>query len=200
MSTVKLITDNILDLTPDFWLKVGDKIHDWVSDDADKGIMQDNTSMHQYTSPEYVRYKKNNMRRFTKGKGQTFSDKEGYFFGQTHFKSPKVTAKYKGRSYGAGDRLKGYEAGVLSNQTSFVNMRLTSKTLNSLKGKNPTTNSITMHFDGTPAGILTGNRDRGYDIIGLRGENIGKIKKRILAEFMKNSKTDIPPTIIIEVK
>ena len=196
---VKLITDNILDLTPDFWMKTGDKIHDWVSDDADKGIMQDNTSMHQYTSPEYVRYKKNNMRRFTKGKGQTFSDKEGYFFGQTHFKSPKVTAKYKGRSYGAGDRLKGYEAGVLSTQTAFVNMRLTSKTLNSLKGKNPTTNSITMQFDGTPAGILTGNRDRGYDIIGLNDKNREQVKQKILKQFDENIRKTIAPTIIIEV-
>ena len=91
--------------------------------------------------------------------------------GKHILRSTKVTAKYKGREYGAGDRLKGYATGGLSNETAFVNMRLTSKTLNSLTGINPTTDSITMSFKGTPAGILTGNRDRGYDIIGLNDKN-----------------------------
>jgi len=195
---VKLITDNILDLTTQFWSEVGVEIKRLVPEDADKGIMQDNTSMHQYTSPEYVRYKKNNMRRFTTGKGQTFSDKEGYFFGQTYFRNKKVTAKYKDRDYGAGKRLKGYATGVLSNQTSFVNMRLTSKTLNSLTGKNPTTTSITMAFKGTPAGILTGNRDRGYDIIGLNNKNREKVRQRLIKQFNNNLKKGgtLPPVII----
>ena len=182
---VKLITDNILDLTTQFWDEVGDKIHDWVGDDADKGTMQDNTSNHHYTSPQYVKYKKNDMRRLTIDKGKK--------------KGKKVTTQYKGREYGAGKRLKGYETGGLSNQTSFVNMRLTSKTLNSLKPKSSTKVSVTMHFDQTPAGILTGNRDRGYDIIGLNTINREKVRQRLIKAFGDNLRKAGNPPIIIEV-
>ena len=173
---VKLITDNILDLTPDFWLKVGDKIHDWVLDDCRAGIMQDNTANHAYQSKQYMKYKANRMERFT-------------------------TRKYKdGTVANKGTKLKSLGAtSVVSTQINPVNMILTQRTINGLMGKNPTKDSITMHFNGIPAGILTGNRDRGYDIIGLNDKNREKVKQKILNQFDENIRKTIAPTIIIEV-
>ena len=179
---VKLITDNILDLTPQFWTETGDEIHDIVLDDCRAGIMQDNTSGHSYKSLQYMKYKANRMERFTT---------RTYKKGTKNIPAGKVARK--------GTKLEALRnTSVVSTQINPVNMILTQRTINSLKGKNPTTISITMAFVDTPAGILKGNRDRGYDIIGLNNKNREKVRQRVIKQFNNNLKKGgtLPPVII----
>ena len=185
---VKLITDNILDLTPDFWLKVGDKIHDWVLDDCRAGIMQNNTSGHAYKSEWYKKYKANEMRKF----------------GRTERISLNIMTKKGTRKRITVDkkpgRLKGYETvPIVSTQINPVNMILTQRTINSLHPKASTKDSVTMAFAPDKTGLLNGNRDRGYDIIGLNDKNREQVKQKILNQFDENIRKTIAPTIIIEV-
>ena len=176
MSIVKLITDNILDLTPQFWDETGVFIQGYVLDDCRAGVMQNNTSGHAYKSPQYMKYKANRMERFT-------------------------TRKYKDGSVGKkGTKLKALATvPIVSTQINPVNMILSQRTINSLKGKSATKDSITMAFAPDKTGILTGNRDRGYDIIGLNDKNREKVKQRLLNQFDENIRKTIAPTIIIEV-
>jgi len=173
---VKLITDNILDLTPQFWLEIGKSIQGYVLDDCRAGIMQDNTANHSYKSPQYMKYKANRMERFT-------------------------TRKYKdGTVANKGTKLKSLGAtSVVSTQIYPVNMILTQRTINSLHPKASTKDSVTMAFAPDKTGLLNGNRDRGYDIIGLNDKNREQVKQKILNQFNENIRKTIAPTIIIEV-
>ena len=200
---VKLITDNILNLTPQFWKERGVDIKKWVLDDCLNGKMQNGNSNYQYKSAQYKLYKANDMKRMTVGKakdtGYTFNLAGDIRYLNLYFRNRKAKFTQK-NPMGSGKRLKAY-AGIpiASNDVSKVTMVLTQRTVNSLHPKSSTENSVTMAFAPDKTKLLLGNRDRGYDIIGLNGDNIGKIKKKILAEFVKNSKTNVPPTISITV-
>lgn len=173
-----LITNNILNLTPQFWDETGVFIQGYVLDDCRAGIMQDNTSNHAYKSAQYQKYKANRMERFT-------------------------TRKYKTGYVGnKGTKLKALATvPIVSTQTNPVNMILSQRTINSLHPKASNNNGVTMAFGADKTGILTGNRARGYDIIGLNDKNREKVRQRIIKEFNKNIKNSgAPPTIIIEVK
>lgn len=165
----------VLLLTADFWKKLGvgsnNCIKFWIKEDASKGIMQNNTSGYQY-SEQYAKYKANDMRRFTvdyiKKNGKT------------------------GRKPGEGKRLGsstgkiGYATGSLSNETAFVNMRLTGATLDGLDAKTSDENSVTMAFNSADTQKLLGCRELGYDIIGLNTENTEKARQRIIEAYKKN--------------
>lgn len=173
-----LITNNILNLTPQFWDETGVFIQGYVLDDCRDGVMQDNTEGHSYAPGSYVKYKANRMERFT-------------------------TRKYKTGYIGnKGTKLKAFSTvPIVSTQTNPVNMILSQRTVNSLHPKASDNNGVTMAFGADKTGILTGNRDRGYDIIGLNDKNREKVRQRIIKEFNNNIKNSgAPSTIIIEVK
>ena len=173
----------ITNLPPGFWSQLArgsnQSINYWVKEDCKQGIMQNGTSNHQY-SEQYARYKANDMRRFTSGKPR--------------------------KKTGKGDRLKSYEGlgglkgiSLDSTDVSKVTMILTGLTTNALKEKTHTSNSLTMVFEGVNSKLLTGNRDRGYDIIGLNDKNRDKVKQKLLNEFKKNV-AKLPKKIEIDLR
>ena len=190
----------ILKLPPNFWerLAVGsnDCIWFWVKEDALNGIMQDGSSNHQYQSEQYKRYKSNDMRRFTTGTPASVSIKGKK---DLYFKNPKVTTKYKGRVYGSGERLAGYKSGALNNDVSKVNLHLTGLMMSGLHLKSKTENSLTMSFNPDDEGKVTGNKDNGYDVVGLRGENKEKVRERLLDAYIANT-SKLPKKVVIEIK
>lgn len=193
------IPNKIVRFTPQFWLKLGGLVPKWVKDDALKGIMQNNGHDYHYRSKEYMKYKANNMRRFTKGEGKTFSDKEGFFFGKTFFDNKKAkTGKKTG--FTTGDRLKAYKGiSIESTDVSKVNMTLTGRTINSLHPKTSDDVSVTMAFAPAYGGIVLGNKQRGYDITGLNNENLKKVRNLILQQLDNNAKKELGKKIVINI-
>lgn len=189
----------IIKLPPTFWerLAVGsnDCIWFWVKEDALNGIMQDGTSNHQYKSETYKRYKENDMRRFTTGTPAMVSIK-----GQKdlYFKNPKVTTKYKGRTYGSGERLAGYKSGALNNDVSKVNLHLTGLMMDGLHKKAQTENSVTMSYNPEDEGKVIGNKDNGYDVVGLNDANKEKVRQRIVDAYGSNI-SKLPKKIVINI-
>ena len=188
----------ILKLPSGFWDKLAfgsdQSIWFWVKEDAKKGIMQDGSSNHQY-SEQYARYKKNDMRRFTTGTPASVSIKGKK---DLYFDNPKVTTKYKGRKYGGGDRLAGYKAETLDNETKFVNMKLTGRLLDGLHKESSTENSLTMTYNPEDWGKAVGNKERGYDIIGLNDANQEKVRQRLLDTYKQNV-SKLPKKVVINI-
>lgn len=193
------IPNKIVRFTPQFWLKVGGLVPKWVKDDALKGIMQNNGHNYHYRSKEYMRYKANSMRRFTKGEGKTFSDKEGFFFGKTFFDNKKAKTSKK-TGFTTGDRLKAYKGiSIESTDVSKVNMTLTGRTINSLHPKTSDDVSVTMAFAPAYGGIVLGNKQRGYDVTGLNNENLKKVRNLILQQLDNNAKKELGKKIVINI-
>lgn len=193
------IPNKIVRFTPQFWLKLGGLVPKWVKDDALKGLMQNNGHDYHYRSKEYMRYKANNMRRFTKGEGKTFSDKEGFFFGKTFFNNKKAKTSKK-TGFTTGDRLKAYKGiSIESTDISKVNMTLTGRTINSLHPKTSDDVSVTMAFSPAYGGIVLGNKQRGYDVTGLNNENLKKVRNLILQQLDNNAKKELGKKIVINI-
>jgi hypothetical protein len=195
----KLISDKVVRFKPEFWLKLGGLIPKWIKDDALMGKMQNNGQGYHYRSKSYMKYKANAMRRFTKGQGKTFSDKEGFFYGQTYFKNKKAGINKK-TGHTTGSRLSGYETvPIQSTDVSKVNMVLTGRTLDSLHPKTSDDTSVTMAFGVGKGGIVLGNKQRGYNVIGLSNDNKKKVRNLILAQLDNNLKKEIGKTIVINI-
>ena len=192
--------NQILKLPQDFWDKLAsgsnESIWFWVKEDALRGIMQDGSSNHQYKSAEYKKYKANDMRRFTTGTPASVSIKGKK---DLYFNNPKVTTQYKGRKYGSGDRLSGYKSGALNNDISKVNLHLTGNMMNGSHKKSSTENSLTMSYNPEDEGKVVGNKEQGYDVVGLRSENKAKVKQRLLDAYIKNI-GHLPRKVVIEIK
>lgn len=192
------ISNKVMRLTPNFWMKLGGLVPKWVKDDALKGLMQNGAQNLHYKSREYIKYKANQMRRFTKGQGKTFSDKEGFFFGQTYFKNKKAGINKKG--IGTGDRLKEYKGiPIQSTDVSKINMTLTGRTIDSLHPKTSDDTGVLMAFSPAYGGIVIGNRQRGYDITGLNEQNKKKVHDLIVAQLDENLRKEIKGKIVIEI-
>jgi hypothetical protein len=182
---------NLIKIPKAYWLQIGELVSGWVQKDARAGIMQDNTQGHQY-STEYAKRKATGMYRTTTGEGKTFSDKEGYFFGKTHFQNKKAK--------GQGERLKGYwKALPTSRDVSKVTMELTGLTLNGLHPKDETEISVTMAFPPASTKLLLGNKARGYDIIGLNTKNRDRVKAKIIQQLDENLRKQIGKKIVINI-
>lgn len=189
----------ILKLPQNFWDRLATGSNEciwfWVKEDALNGIMQDGSSNHQYKSEQYKKYKANDMRRFTTGTPAMVSIK-----GQKdlYFKNPKVTTKYKGRTYGSGERLAGYKSGALNNDVSKVNLHLTGLMMDGLHKKSQTENSLTMSFNPNDEGKVIGNKENGYDVVGLNDANQEKVRKRLLDAYTQNI-SKLPKKIVINI-
>ena len=193
------ISNKIARFTPKFWLKIGGLVPQWVKADALDGVMQNEVYNYRYKSKDYIRYKANQMRRFTKGEGKTFSDKEGYFFGKTYFQNKKAKLSKK-TGFTTGDRLKAYKGiSIESTDVSKVNMTLTGRTINSLHPKTSDDVSVTMAFAPAYGGIVLGNKQRGYDVTGLNNRNKTKVRELILQQLDDNAKKEIKGKIVINI-
>lgn len=181
-----------------FWKELGGKIPFWVKEDALKGLMQDNKQNLRYKSETYKKYKANDMRRFTRGEGKTFSDKEGYFYGKTYFTNKKAGFS-KSKGFGTGQRLKEYKGQPIeSRDTQFVNLTLTGKMINSLKPKNSGEDWVIMAFSPDQAGKVIGNKRYGYNVVGLNDKNKLKVKAAMITE-MKKRQLELPKKLVINV-
>ncbi|HOI28205.1 MAG TPA: hypothetical protein PLZ15_00490 [Melioribacteraceae bacterium] len=197
---MKLRLDKNINLGKSFWKKLGANIIKWVRDDFQRGIFQNNKSGLDYKSDEYKKYKANDMRRFTTGEGQTFSDKTGYFFGKTYFHNKKAKQK-KGKSYTTGQRLKEYYGtSIESHQTGYVDMTLTGQLKKGLAVKDVSDNSVTLGYNSADAGKIEGNRKYGREVVGLNDNNIEKTRDMIIQEMKKNLLSGMQGDINIEIK
>ena len=143
----------IFDIKKSFWLRMGEKVRDWIIKDSDNGLLQ--SGVHHYRSKQYMKYKKNYMKTFT-----TRTYKKGKMSGRTKTIGTNLES-VKGQS-------------VVSNMTSAVNMKLTGRTLQGLHAESATDNSVTMAFRPKDADKIIGNEELGRVIAGLSEKNIQK--------------------------
>ena len=196
------LTD-ILKLPDGFWSKLAagstESIQKWIELDALNGIMQDNTSNHQYKSESYKKYKANGMYRTTTGIGKGYGVRYNKKTGNLN----AVPLYFKNKK-GVGVRLKAYKGESATNKDiSKVNMYLTGKMLRGIKrGASPEPNTLLMVFNTLEDGKKAyGNRDRNkYDILGLSNINREKVKERMLKEFKKNIGNISPKQIVIHIE
>lgn len=182
---------NIPKLPVSFWNRIGQLAIQWIRADAKDGLMQNDTS-HTYRSEQYKKYKRNDMRRYTKGEGKVFSDAEGYFFGKTYFNNKKAKTK-KGTNHTTGDRLEGYKGvSLASNQTSFVDMTLTGRMFRGLHVVKADNISVTLGYRSEDRMKVIGNRDKyNRDVANLNADNRAKVKQAILEQFNENIRKEL---------
>jgi len=182
----KLNIKKIIEFKTSFWKRLAEKIKKWIWADMLGGKVQAYFGTGYQYSEAYAKYKKNNMRRFTKGEGKTFSDKEGYFFGKTYFQNKKAGFSKK-TGYGTGKRLKGYEgAPIASNHTSSVNMLLTGGTIKGLAYSNSNKVGMVMAYKQKDAMKIIGNEEQGRDIRTLNNNNMNKVRSEFLKGLDEN--------------
>lgn len=187
---MKIISDKIVRFTPKFWLKVGGLIPAWIYADCKIGLMQNNGKGYHYKSEQYKKYKANGMRRFTKGKA---SDSGAFF------NNPKA-GKSKKTGFTTGGRLSSLKGiPIDSTNTSFVDMILTGRTVKSLKPKTSDEVSVTMAYPPDKAGIVLGNKRRGYNIVGLNNQNIKKVRQLIIKQLDDNQKAMLGKKMVITI-
>ena len=180
MATIKQM-DKVPFMGVKFWKAISKKIGGtgkWVYKDGEKGLMQNNTQKHRL-SPQYKKYKDNDMNRFTDGKRLGASP-------------------FKGRS------LKTRKFPLVSRSlhtigTPHVTMILTGDTIGGLHGEKFKRDGMTMAFELKDSDKITRNKARGYDITGLNTKNIRLIKVEMIKQFKKNKVKFIPKNIVINV-
>ena len=170
---MKLSLEKIPVLGSKFWNQTGEKFVDWIMADALKGIFQNNTSGYQYASDSYKRLKARYMERTKDSKGGN--------------KGTKV------KSY--------FATSVISNETAFVNMVVSGRTINSLRPIHSDDTSVTVSYatDKIVTDRIIYNTPRGYDIVGLNTKNREIVRNRIIDEYKKRQIEFIPKNIVITV-
>jgi hypothetical protein len=158
---------------------IGEAVKVFVRSDLSKGIMQDGTSGHQYRSKQYMRYKANAMRRFTRTtKTQARKKIKGF--------ASNIKTKSELKRGGKLTRESGLKYGSVNTDVTKVNLMLTYEMIKSIvykvHGETPNGNSITIGYAPEQAGKVIGNMNRGYNATGLRNENIDKVA----AKFKKS--------------
>ena len=149
--------DRALNFTPKLWDQVGQFVRGAIKDDALKGIMQDDKRP-KLRSNQYKKYKKNDMRRFGRGKskigrgtrlGSRLDLKNGEKF---ESKNPK---------YDLSDI-------SLNKDVSKVNLHLTGEMLKQVQVKSTSNSSRITFLQGKK---VLGNKRHGYNVFGLRNKN-----------------------------
>ncbi len=168
-----------------FWKAIGKKIGGiggWVYKDCEKGLMQNNTQKHAL-SPQYKKYKDNDMRRFTDKKrlGDTVSLKGGGTKTLKRRKFPVV-----GRALSTIGK-------------PYVTMLSTGDTIGGLRGTKATRDGVTMAFRTRDTPKIIGNKARNYDVTGLNTKNIRLIKVEMIKQFKKNKVKFLKKNIVINI-
>ena len=105
--------------------------------------------------------------------------------------------KYKANSMqGRNGKLKAFKGQSTDTNTSFVNMRLTGRTLRGMRASAKTDTAIIAYDRGE---IVLGNQKRGYDIYDLSNKNQKFIAERFGKELLdRNIKKYVSKTTIIK--
>ncbi len=131
-----------------------------IRNDMKKGIFQNDTKNHKY-SKTYAKYKKNDMRKFGRGK-----DKKG-----------------------RGERLKQYKGvSITSHETKFVNLILTGSLMRNITAQD-LNNGVRINFAGKDTGKILGAQELDRDIVQLREENqekVTKLAEKLFANDVEN--------------
>ena len=124
-------------------------------------------------------------------KGQFQNGKSGLQYKSNTYK------KYKANSMqGRNGKLKAFKGQSTDTTTSFVNMRLTGRTLRSMRASGKTDTAIITYDRGE---IVLGNEKRGYDIYDLSDKNKEFIAERFGKELLdRNIKKYVSKTTIIK--
>ena len=124
-------------------------------------------------------------------KGKFQNDRSGYSYKSDTYR------KYKANSMrGKNGKLKAFANQSTDTQTSFVNMKLTGRTLRSMRGSGKTDTAIITYDRGE---IVLGNQKRGYDIYDLSNKNKEFIAERFGKELLdRNIKKYVSKTITIK--
>lgn len=92
--------------------------------------------------------------------------------------------KYKAndmRRFTDNKRLKSmYAASISSHETSFVNMILTGQMFRGLKVKKVMPDGVEVGYEPKDAKKIEGNKKYGREVLGLRDENIQKVKAELI--------------------
>ena len=145
--------------------------------DADKGNFQNGKGNYRYSDS---------------GAGVGFRTIKGRAVNIDSYKNRKAA----GMRYPNGQRVKGYENQSTDTTTSFVNMRLTGRTLRSMRASGKSDTAIITYDRGE---IVLGNQKRGYDIYDLSDKNKEFIAERFGKELLdKNIKKYVSKTTIIK--
>lgn len=173
--------------------KIGNAMVLKANEDALDGIMQDGQKNLIYRSKQYIRYKANAMRRFTKN--VTMKTKETQY-GSGLFKVTRKAGRKKlspvamnistKSNLTNGGKLKGYEGRSINTDVSKVNLHLTGDMFRSLKVVTAAVNHCRVSFGQEEAGKVIGNKNHGYNAVGLNEENKQIVKQMIIMQLEAN--------------
>jgi|TARA_R100001129_G_scaffold169489_2_gene138312 hypothetical protein len=123
--------------------------------------------------------------------GKFQNGKSGYGYKNDTYK------RYKANSMqGRSGKLKAYKGQSTDTTTSFVNMRLTGRTLRGMRASGKTDTAIITYDRGE---IVLGNQKRGYDIYDLSNKNKEFIAERFGKELLdRNIKKYVSKTTTIK--
>jgi len=125
-------------------------------------------------------------------KGKFQNDRSGFSYKSDTYRKYKANSM-RGRT---GNKLKAFRNQATDTQTSFVNMRLTGRTLRSMRASSKPDTAIITYDRGE---IVLGNQKRGYDIYDLSDKNQEFIADRFGKELLdRNIKKYVSKTTIIK--
>ena len=204
---------NPFKLTSKFWKQVGALVLREVRKDTKAGLFQNNLSKLRYKSLQYVKYKANQMIRYTTDinqkkfkSGDTIGSRKlgrGLGFG---FVDRKTVVRAEDIGFGKGGvkrkgtRLKAYEGKKIeSTNVAYVDMTLTGETMAGFHVKAVDPQGVTMAYNPPDTDKIIGNRKHGYDIVGLNDKNRMLVKNEILKELGLSAKEHKKITINVSL-
>lgn len=126
-------------------------------------------------------------------KGKFQNDRSGFSYQNDTYRKYKANGM---RGIRTGKKLKAYANQSTDTTTSFVNMRLTGRTLRSMRASSKLDTAIITYDRGE---IVLGNQKRGYDIYDLSDKNKEFIAERFGKELLdRNIKKYVSKTTIIK--
>ena len=126
-------------------------------------------------------------------KGKFQNDRSGFSYKSDTYRKYKANSM---RGIRTGKKLKAYANQSTDTTTSFVNMRLTGRTLRSMRASSKPDTAIITYDRGE---IVLGNQKRGYDIYDLSDKNKEFIADRFGKELLdRNIKKYVSKTTIIK--
>ena len=126
-------------------------------------------------------------------RGKFQNDKSGLPYQNDTYRKYKANSM---RGVRTGKKLKAFANQSTDTTTSFVNMRLTGRTLRSMRASSKLDTAIITYDRGE---IVLGNQKRGYDIYDLSNKNKEFIAERFGKELLdRNIKKYVSKTTIIK--
>lgn len=164
--------DKLLKFNRNFWLQVGSWVVNTIRADAGQGVFQTDEPYKKTYSKQYAALKSNRM------------------------KPPLKNGK-------PGKTLKEYEGvSITSNNTAFVDMTLTGKTLQGLAIKKADDKGVLVSYQPRDLWKIVGNQKPGLNrrLVGLNKKNQTELEKQIGQFIEKNIKQTFTGKVTIDIK